>query len=142
MDCGKKGIGEFELTKGWDPRVPHGQRNHWTDLNQIMYKYKCSGKATTGPCREDLLVTGTSHINNNTYPAEVLDELHPKCNDDEVLTKVRFLKHTLPTWGSTGSYKYTCCGLGEGTAVYVNPNPEPEPEPVPVYSDHKPWWQL
>ena len=35
MDCGKKAIGEFKFTR------PAG--------NKIMYNYKCSGKATTGP---------------------------------------------------------------------------------------------
>ena len=95
MDCGKKAIGEFKLTRPAN--------------NKIMYNYKCSGKATTGTCREDLMVTSTKtgHGNNKTTS---LDDVHPKCNDDEVLTKARFLRHN-PGANETGSYKYTCCKM-------------------------------
>ena len=96
MDCGKKAIGEFKLTRPAN--------------NKIMYNYKCSGKATTGTCREDLMVTSTKtgHGNNKTTS---LDDVHPKCNDDEVLTKARFLRHNPNTPSETGSYKYTCCKM-------------------------------
>jgi hypothetical protein len=96
MDCGKKAIGEFKLTRPAN--------------NKIMYNYKCSGKATTGTCREDLMVTSTKtgHGNNKTTS---LDDVHPKCNDDEVLTKARFLRHNANTPTETGSYKYTCCKM-------------------------------
>ena len=96
MDCGKKAIGEFKLTRPAN--------------NKIMYNYKCSGKATTGTCREDLMVTSTKTGHGKSKTTS-LDDVHPKCNDDEVLTKARFLRHNANTPTETGSYKYTCCKM-------------------------------
>jgi hypothetical protein len=96
MDCGNKAIGQFRLNRPAN--------------NTIMYNYKCSGKEATGTCREDLIVTSTKTGHSKSKTTS-LDDVHPKCNDDEVLTKVQFLRHNPNTSNETGSYKYTCCKM-------------------------------
>jgi hypothetical protein len=97
MDCGKKAIGQFRLNR--------------PAAGQIMYQYRCSGKATTGTCREGLVAASTKTGHSSTKTTS-LDDVHPKCNDDEVLTKAQFQIHQIPGEpDTTGSYKYTCCKM-------------------------------
>ena len=95
VDCENKAISQFKLNTA--------PGSGWWEPKDFKYDYKCSSRETSGRCREDIMTPGYSWSHTGRWNG--VSGVHPKCNDNEVLTKFKYV------YDGQGNnmYQYTCC---------------------------------
>ena len=93
VDCENKAISQFKLD--------HAPDGGWYGPKEFKYDYKCSSQETSGTCREDIMTPGKLYPDNGRWAG--VSGIHPKCNDNEVLTKFKYVND------GEHKYQYTCC---------------------------------
>tara|TARA_B100001564_G_scaffold360024_2_gene384877 strand:- start:7575 stop:8063 length:489 start_codon:yes stop_codon:yes gene_type:complete len=95
IDCEDKAISQFKLIS------PNGRFS----AKDFKYDYKCSSQETSGRCREDIMTPGKLYTDNGRWTG--VSGIHPKCNDNEVLTKFKYVND------GEHKYQYTCCEVSD-----------------------------
>ena len=97
VDCENKAISQFKLNTA--------PGSGWSRPKDFKYDYKCSSRETSGRCREDIMTPGKLYTDNGRWAG--VSGIHPKCNDNEVLTKFKYVND------GEHKYQYTCCEVSD-----------------------------